>query len=136
MLITKVKKKVIKLADLIVERKVDGMVFVNKWKKALKLLKQKGGWSPHFRKGSEPVGYTNSDILGKIPKRYEDKSWFAFHGQAMSRAMSRGGQYWEDEMLLSWDGDIKLLKTVLKRAGFKVSGGRNEREKIILKVTK
>ena len=48
----------IKLADLLNERKVDGMVFVDKWKKALKLLKQKGGWSPHFRKGSEPVGYT------------------------------------------------------------------------------
>ena len=99
----------IKLADLIVERKVDGMVFVNKWKKALKLLKQKGGWSPHFRKGSEPVGYTNSDILGKIPKRFEDKSWFAFHAQAMSRAMSSGGRFWEDEMTLSWDGDIRLL---------------------------
>jgi hypothetical protein len=50
--------------------------------------------------------------------------------------MSRGGQYWEDEMLLSWDGDIRLLKTVLKRAGFKVSGGRRDTEKIILKVTK
>ena len=33
----------IKLADLLNERKVDGMVFVDKWKKALKLLKQKGG---------------------------------------------------------------------------------------------
>ena len=134
MLIIKGKKKVIKLADLLNERKVDGMVFVDKWKKALKLLKQKGGWSPHFRKGSEPVGYTNSDILCKIPKRYEDKSWFAFHAQAMSSAMSRGGMYWEKPMMLSWDGDVKLLKRVLTRAGFKVSGGRRDTEKIILKV--
>ena len=72
--------------------------------------------------------------MRKIPNRYEDKSWFAFHAQAMSSAMSRGGMYWEKPMMLSWDGDVKLLKRVLTRAGFKVSGGRRDTEKIILKV--
>jgi len=137
MLITQVITRVIKLADLLSEAKVDGMVFVDKWKKALQILKQKGGWSPQLRKGSEPVGYTNSDFWNKVPKKWEGKTVFGYHSQALSKAMSRGGQYWEKPMLLSWSGDGKLIIKILKKAGFKkVSGGRNENDKIEIKPSK
>tara|TARA_B100000287_G_scaffold21646_1_gene21338 strand:+ start:1543 stop:1959 length:417 start_codon:yes stop_codon:yes gene_type:complete len=130
--------KVIKLADLLSEAKVDGMVFVNKWKKALQIIKQKGGWSPHLRKSSksEPIGYTNSDFWNKVPRKWEGKTVIGYHDQALSRAMSRGGQFWEKPMLLNWSGDAKLIHKVLRKAGFKSSGGRNEDDKIIIKPSK
>ena len=128
----------IKLKDLLPEAKLDGMSFVNKWKTALKVLKQKGGWSPHMRRRDliEPVGYTNSDFWNKVPKKWDGKTVIGYHSQALSRAMSRGGEYWEKPMMLSWSGDAKLIHKVLKSAGFKSTGGRTENDKIIIKPSK
>ncbi len=125
--------QMIKLKELLTEAKVDTWVFINGWKKAMEITKSMGVWSPHLRLKykSNPVGYTNSDILGKLPKKFtEDDTWMAFHEQAWDSAIS-GNQTWGRPMMLSWGGDGKKIIKVLKKAGFKkIKGGKDPRNKI------
>lgn len=127
--------QMIRLKDVLNEGKsVDGWVLVNGWEKAMDVAKSMGAWSPHMRKKykTDPVGYTNSDILGKIPKKWADKTWFAFHDQAMDSAMT-GHNNWSRPLMLSWDGDGKLIVKILKKAGFKkVTGGKDVTKKILI----
>jgi hypothetical protein len=127
--------QMIRLKDVLNEGKsVDGWVLVNGWEKAMDVAKSMGAWSPHMRKKykTDPVGYTNSDILGKIPKKWADKTWFAFHDQAMDSALT-GHNNWSRPLMISWGGDGKLIVKILKKAGFKkVSGGKDETKKILI----
>tara|TARA_B100000073_G_C23464790_1_gene464907 strand:+ start:93 stop:560 length:468 start_codon:yes stop_codon:yes gene_type:complete len=124
----------IKLKEILNEGKsVDAWVLVNGWLKAMEITKSMGAWSPHLRKRDkfDPVGYTNSDILDKLPKKFtDDDTWFAFHGQAMDSAMG-GHNEWKNPMMLSWGGDGKLIVKILKKAGFKkIKGGKDTSKKI------
>ena len=127
--------QMLKLKDIINEGKsVDGWVLVNGWEKAMDIVLGMGAWSPHLRKKykTDPVGYTNSAILGKIPKKWEDKTWFAFHDQAMDSALT-GHNNWSRPLMISWGGDGKLIVKILKKAGFKkVTGGKDETKKILI----
>ena len=124
----------IKLKEMLTEGKsVDAWVLVNGWEKAMKITKSMGAWSTHLRKKDkfDPVGYDNSDILGKLPKKFtEDDTWFGFHEQAMDSAMG-GYNEWARPMFLNWGGDGKLIIKILKKAGFKkVTGGKDTSKKI------
>ena len=79
--------QMIRLKDVLNEGKsVDGWVLVNGWEKAMDVAKSMGAWSPHMRKKykTDPVGYTNSDILGKIPKKWADKTWHPYNNKQKS----------------------------------------------------
>ena len=126
--------QMIKLKEILNEAKgVDAWVWVNGWKKAMSMTKSMGAWSPHLRRKDQvdPVGFTNSDILGKLPKKFtDDDTWFGYHDQAFSSAMG-GRNSWHKPMMLSWGGDGKLIVKILKKAGFKkIKGGKDPKNKI------
>lgn len=110
--------------------KIDVNDFNEKWDKAMRLLKSKGGWSPHFKTGSGDVGNTNSDFWNKVPKKYDGQTVIGFHSQSSNRAFRNG--YWVSPLFLNWTGDAALIHKVLRSAGFKTTGGKTEDDKIVI----